>query len=39
MIFGGTVLREGEQLADCIKRADGKLYDGKAGGRNQVVTA
>ncbi len=34
---GVTVLREGETMADILRRADDLLYRGKADGRNRVV--
>lgn len=37
MTIGATVLRPGEGIAECIKRADAALYRGKLAGKNRVV--
>ncbi len=37
MTFGLTIFNPGEELMNCINRADALLYQGKEAGRNQVV--
>ena len=39
MTFGGAIYEASETIDECLARADSALYQGKAGGRNQVVLA
>jgi diguanylate cyclase (GGDEF)-like protein len=39
MTFGGAIYQASETIYECLARADAALYEGKTGGRNQVVLA